>query len=134
MFAAFADLAAKAKWFAGPPEWESGEVAQDFRVGGREVNIGGPVGGPVHRFYALYQDIVADERIVFTYDMFVDDVHLSVSVTTIEFAPAGSGTKLTFTEQGAFLDGHEDPSMREERTRELLGALGDALDRMNANT
>jgi uncharacterized protein YndB with AHSA1/START domain len=134
VFAAFADPDAKAQWFSGPPEWEVGEVSQDFRVGGREVNIGGPPGGPVSKFYGLYQDIVSDERIVFTYDMFLDDTHLSVSVTTIEFAPEGAGTKLTFTEQAAFLDGHEDPSLREEGTREALNALGAVLDRMNANT
>jgi hypothetical protein len=32
-------------------------------------------------------------------------------------------------EQGAFLDGHEDPALREPGTRELPDALGAALER-----
>ena len=40
---------------------------------------------------------------------------------------AGRGTRLTFTEQGAFLDGFDDPLLREHGTRELLYALGASL-------
>ena len=39
----------------------------DFRVGGKEVNRGGPKGGPVHTFNAIYQDIVPEQRIVYSY-------------------------------------------------------------------
>ena len=53
----------------GPDEWESSDHALDFRVGGREHASGGPPGGPVHSFDARYQDIVPDQRIVYTYDM-----------------------------------------------------------------
>ena len=52
---------------------------------------------------------------------------ISVSVTTVEFAPAPSGTTLTFTEQGVFLDGGDTPAIREKGTGELLDALGAAL-------
>lgn len=45
VFKAFADPAAKALWFGGPPDWTSTETSMDFRVGGREVNAGGPPGG-----------------------------------------------------------------------------------------
>lgn len=34
---------------------------------------------------------------------------------------------MTFTEQGAFLDGYDDPAGREEGTRELLDKLGASL-------
>jgi len=127
VFNAFADPAAKARWFGGPPDWDRLESTMDFRVGGRETSRGGPKGGTVHSFDALYQDIVPNERIVFTYDLHLDDKRISVSLTTIELKPAGGGTKLTFTEQGAFLDGFDDPSVREHGTRELLDALGAAL-------
>ena len=69
VFTAFADPAAKAGWFVGPGDWEAAEFELDFRVGGREVNRGGPPGGAVHAFEARYQDIVPDRRIVFTSDM-----------------------------------------------------------------
>jgi len=113
VFAAWADPAAQARWFAGPDEWETAEFELDFRVGGRETNRGGPPGGPVHSFHGYYQDIVPDQRIIYTYDMHLDETRISVSLATVEFTPAGRGTRLIFTEQGAFLDGYDNPAPRE---------------------
>jgi len=123
VFNAFADKASKAKWFVGPPDWESGPNVFDFRVGGREVDRGGPKGGPIHTFECRYYDIVPDERIVYAYDMLMDETRISVSVTTIEFKAKDGGTHLVFTEQGAFLDGFDNPKIREEGTQELFQAL-----------
>jgi uncharacterized protein YndB with AHSA1/START domain len=47
-----------------PDAWEKGSHELDFRVGGREGLSGGPKGGPVQAFDALYQDIVPDQRIM----------------------------------------------------------------------
>lgn len=127
VFFALSNPQAKARWFAGPDDWERAAFSMDFRVGGRETNSGGPPGGPVHRFDAIYQDIVPDHRIVYSYDMHLDDKRISVSLATIVLTPEPSGTKLTFTEQGAFLDGWDRPDDRERGTRELLDALGAAL-------
>lgn len=129
VFRAFADPVAKARWFAGPDEWEKGRHTLDFRIGGRERISGGPADGPVHRFDACYQDIVPDERIVYTYDMHLDETRISVSLATIELKPAGDGTRLIFTEQAVFLDGHDDAGSRERGTRDLLDNLGAALRR-----
>jgi uncharacterized protein YndB with AHSA1/START domain len=127
VFAAFADPKLKARWFVGPSEWGQGRHELDFRVGGREISSGGPKEGPTHRFEAIYQDIVPNERIVFSYDMHLGDRRISVSLTTVEFAADGAGTTLTFTEQGVFLDGYDDAGSREHGTRELLGQLGASL-------
>lgn len=132
VFAAWSDLRAKARWFAGPDEWENSEFALDFRVGGLEMSSGGPSGGPIHRFEARYQEIVPNERIIYTYDMSVDNVRLSISLATVEFKPEGDGTRLVLTEQGAFLDGHDAPSERERGTVELLEALNAELMRVIA--
>jgi len=48
----------------------------------------------------VYFDIVQNRRIVYCYDMYVNDEKVSVSLATIEFEPAGKGTKLVLTEQG----------------------------------
>ena len=91
VFAAWADPAAKAHWFASPEDWGPDEFELDFRVDGRELNRGGPKGGPVYTYDARYQDIVPDERIVYTYSMHLDQTLLSISVATVEFraeAPA----------------------------------------------
>ncbi|WP_407344719.1 SRPBCC family protein [Pengzhenrongella phosphoraccumulans] len=132
VFAAFADPAVKGRWFAGPGDWVRPQWSMDFRVGGREVNRGGPTSGPVHELDAVFQDIVADERIVYTYDLRLDGRRISVSVVTIELWPDGVGTRLVFTEQGAYLDGLDRPEYREQGTAELLDALGVELHRAPA--
>jgi uncharacterized protein YndB with AHSA1/START domain len=127
VFAAFASLEAKSKWFGGPSEWQQGKRSMDFRVGGKEHLSGGPKGKEPHIFDAIYQDIVPDERIVYTYEMHIGETRISVSLATIEFKKAGKGTHMLFTEQGAFLDDFDKPEMREEGTKVLLDQLGKAL-------
>jgi uncharacterized protein YndB with AHSA1/START domain len=126
VFAAWADRKAKEKWFAGPGgQWQPLERQMDFRVGGSERARGQWANGRVTDFQAHYHDIVHDQRIVYSYGMHVDDKRISVSLATIEFEPSGMGTKLTLTEQGAFLDGYDDAGSREHGT----GSLMDALER-----
>jgi uncharacterized protein YndB with AHSA1/START domain len=126
VFAAWADPEAKRSWFSSPNVDEV-KHELDFRVGGREINRGGPPGGPLYTYEADYRDIVADQRIVYAYDMFMDDTRISVSVATVEFAPESGGTRLRFTEQGAFLDGLDTPAQREHGTSSLLDKLEAAL-------
>ena len=123
VFGAWANLDAKAQWMACHPEWKTVEQTLDFRVGGREVHRVGPVGGPLHIFEARYHDIVPDRRIVYAYDMYLGDRKISVSLVTIDLAPAGKKTRLTFTEQGVFLDGYDGAAEREEGTRIGLDRL-----------
>jgi uncharacterized protein YndB with AHSA1/START domain len=96
-------------------------------VGGRERSRGGPPGAPLHSFDAVYQDIVPNERIVYSYDMHLGASRISVSLATVELQPAGTGTRLVFTEQGVFLDGYDDAASREQGTRWLLDKLDEAL-------
>jgi uncharacterized protein YndB with AHSA1/START domain len=124
-FAAWADPAAKARWFTPGPG--SGHELE-FRVGGREVATGGPDGGPVMRFETLYRDIVPQQRIVYTSTLSTETDLMTVSLTTVEFTPGeDGGTRLVLTEQGAYLDGHEQPAWREEGTASQLDALAAEL-------
>jgi uncharacterized protein YndB with AHSA1/START domain len=125
VFAAWSDPEAKSRWFAGPEGTEEFEL--DFRVGGRERNRGGGPDGEMYTYDARYQDIVPDERIVYTYEMYRDETRISVSVATVELTPDAAGTRLVFTEQGAFLDGEDKPEYREQGTGSLLDALGAEL-------
>lgn len=127
VFRAWADPAAKSTWFRGPGDWTSSRYTLDFRVGGREGSTVGPKGGPVHHYDAVYQDIVENERIILSYEMRADGTRTSVSLMTVELKPEGKGTRLTFTEQGAFLDGHDSAGQREEGTGFLLDNLEAAL-------
>ena len=127
VFAAWSNPVAKAAWFVGPGEWTRTPHQLDFRIGGREGVAGGPPGGPVHRYDAVYHDIIPDQRIVTAYDMYLDDTRISVSLATVEVFPAGSGTRLVYTEQGVFLDGYDDAGSRERGTQGLLDQLAAAL-------
>lgn len=125
VFAAWADPAAKASWFTPGPGFGH---ELDFRVGGREVARGGPDGGPVMTFETLYRDIVPDQRIVYTSTMSTGTDVMTVSLTTVEFTPGGDGgTRLVLTEQGAYLDGREQPAWREQGTADHLEALAAQL-------
>ncbi len=123
VYRAFADPVAKARWFSQPEGYTITEQSMDFRVGGTEVVNGKFAKGPSVEFLALYQDIVPLERVIYSYAMKIDGNRISVSVATLEITPEGAGTKLTVTEQGAFLDGFDDPRERERGTVELLEAV-----------
>jgi uncharacterized protein YndB with AHSA1/START domain len=127
VFAAWADPEVKARWFGGPDDWERGAYALDFRVGGSEVSRGGPPGGPVHTYNAVYWDIVPDRRLVYTYEMLTDERRTSVSLTTVSLSPDGAGTLLVVSEHGAFLDGLDSPSLRQNGMGSLLDSLGRVL-------
>ena len=128
VFAAFADEKLKEKWFGAPSDgWTQTEKSMDFRIGGVEVNNGKVTNGPAIEFRATYWDIVPSERIVYSYYMTMDGKRISVSLATIELKAEGKGTRLKLTEQGAFLDGFDDPNLREKGTNDLLDALGRSL-------
>ena len=124
VFAAWADPAAKARWFSGP----EAEHDLDFRVGGREtVHRSADGSQPALSFESVYHDIVPDQRIVYSGKLFAGDQLATVSLTTVEFRSDGPGTQLVLTEQGTFLDGYEDPSWREKGTGHQLAALAAEL-------
>jgi len=123
VFAAFADPKSKAQWFVGPDNWEKSDHKLDFRVGGKESVSGGPPGGVVHYYNATIWDIVEGERIITSYEMHLNKTRISVSVGTTEIKSSGAGSKLIYTEQGAFLDGYDDAGERERGTQELFNQL-----------
>jgi len=127
VFRALTDPKAKAKWFGGGAGYTLLSREMDVRPGGREHVSGRWESGIVSTFDALYHDIVPDERIVYSYEMHLDERKISVSLATFELKSAGNGTRLVLTEQGAFLDGFDDAGSRERGSNFLLDALGKSL-------
>jgi uncharacterized protein YndB with AHSA1/START domain len=125
VFAAWADPDAKSRWFAR----DVAEHHLEFRVGGKEITRGRPGGGPLLSFESTYQDIVDGERIVYSSSLSTEEQVATVSLTTVELSPEGGGTRLVLTEQGAYLDGLEQPSWREQGTGDHLEALDAELSR-----
>jgi uncharacterized protein YndB with AHSA1/START domain len=75
-------------------------------------------------FETLYRDIVPEQRIVYTSTLSTETGLWTVSLTTVEFTPGeDGGTRLVLTEQGAYLDGQEQPAWREHGTADQLDAL-----------
>jgi uncharacterized protein YndB with AHSA1/START domain len=127
VFKALTDPAAKAKWFAGGEGYTELARHMDPRPGGREHLRGRWKNGLVSTFDAIYHDVVQDERVVYSYEMHLNDRKISVSLATFELKVAGTDTRLVMTEQGAFLDGYEDAGSRERGSNFLLDALGKSL-------
>jgi uncharacterized protein YndB with AHSA1/START domain len=128
VWTALTDPAAKSRWFgAASGQVEIIERELDARPGGRERLKGHWGGQVVSTFDATYYDVIANERLVYCYEMHLDDRKISVSVATIQLKAQGSRTRLMVTEQGAFLDGYDDAGSRERGTSELLDALGQSL-------
>ena len=141
VYRAFTDPIAKAKWFTGGDGFTLLERTMDVRSGGRERLQGrwgrgthggskddnSPSASVVTTFDAIYLDVIPNERLIYTYEMHLDDRKISVSLATIELRASGQATRVLVTEQGAFLDGYEDAGSRERGTGQLLDALGRSL-------
>jgi uncharacterized protein YndB with AHSA1/START domain len=133
VFRAFADCAAKDKWFGAGPDWTPLTREFDFRVGGREHAAGRWKTGMVSTFDCVYHDIVEpssteEGRIIYSYTMHLDERKISVSQACIELKADGQGTKLVLTEYGDYLDGYDDAGSREHGTNFLMDALGQSVE------
>ncbi len=125
---ALTDESVKQKWFGGTPgSWELLDRHMDVRVGGHERLKGRWESGVVTTFDATYHDVIPNERLIYTYEMHMDDKKISVSLATMQLKAANGKTTLMVTEQGAFLDGYDDAGSREHGTGHLLDALGASL-------
>ncbi|SOD74799.1 uncharacterized protein YndB with AHSA1/START domain [Jatrophihabitans sp. GAS493] len=124
VWAALSENDARDQWFGGGDAFDVKAKSHEFRVGGHAVEEGQWHGGPRSKFASTYTDIVELNRIVFTYDMWIDGQHLSTSLTTIAVEPDGDGTRLTYTEQGVHFDGLDTFETREEGSRGILDQLG----------
>jgi uncharacterized protein YndB with AHSA1/START domain len=121
VYKAWSDIDAKARWFVGPPgQWSLLKRTMDFRVGGKDHLSGKLPNGVSTIFDSVYHEIVPNERIVYSFDMHLDTRHITVSLSTVEFKKAGSGTRMIFTEQIVNLDDWEDEG-GEERKRGTSG-------------
>ena len=127
VFAAFAKPATKRRWFAEGFGMRVDEFSLDFRVGGRETFLITPEDGESIANETVYQDIVPNRRIICAFTMATDGKPFSASLGTFQLEPDGDGTKLTFTEQAAFLEGGDNPKQRKGGWTQLFEKLADVL-------
>lgn len=126
VFAAWGDQDAKNRWFAGadPDDPDAATMEVDFRVGGTERGtFTGQEGGPVFTYEACFRDIVPNERIVVTNHMHRDGTRIAVNLVHLQFDAEADGTRLTLTDHGVYLDGHDRADWREAGTADQLDRL-----------
>jgi uncharacterized protein YndB with AHSA1/START domain len=104
VFAAFAQLEAKRRWFGCHEGIRIVESRIDFRVGGLEHWHGWHNDQVEFTNDTVFHHIVPNERIVQSYTMTINGTPLSSSLLTLEFVPQAGGTKLVLTEHLAVLD------------------------------
>lgn len=130
VFAAWSDADSKRAWHVEGKGWEVRSYELDFREGGREsasfrfldgVKVFGEE--TVFSNETVYDEIIPNERLIFTYSMSRNGKRFSVSLATVEFKPDDGGTQLLFTEHAAFFEGADGLQMREQGWQELLGKL-----------
>lgn len=136
VFAAWSDPRAKRAWFAEGEGWDIQSYELDFREGGRETSSfrflkGEESFGEDTSFgnETVFDEIVPDERIIFTYSMSKNGIRFSISLATVEIKSADKGTRLIYTENAAFFDGADGVQMREAGWSELLQKLDEHLAR-----
>lgn len=127
VFHAWSDPEAKRSWADCHSEGDTADHVIDFRPGGSEINRMRDPNGSVFLVNTHYFDIVADERIVYAYDILANERRLSASLVSVEFRPDGNGTRMLFNEQVAFLDGYQDAGERIRGTEEGFDRLALAL-------
>lgn len=128
VFQAWADPEAKRAWSDCHADYTT-DYSLDFRPFGHESHRVVYPDGRVQQIEKVFFDIVPARRIVFAYDIQLDARRLSVSLVTVEFSAHKRGTRMVYTEQLSYLDGHEDRTQRLHGTEEGLDRLGAALTR-----
>ena len=103
----------------------------DFRVGGREhgrfVLLAKTPAEGEHVNETVFLDIAEGQRIVFAYTMALNGRIHSASLATVRFTEAGAGTRVSYTEQGAFYDKGDGVNGRKAGWTSILDALARQL-------
>lgn len=122
-FRFWSDPALKQRWNACHPDWTVLEDAFEFHVGGIEAYRWRTPEGHEQTFAARYFDIEPQRRIIYAFEMSFGGERQSVSLATVEFQPAGIGTRMLYTEQLAFLGSAE-------ARRQRIAGTGSGFDRL----
>lgn len=125
IFSAWSDPKMKVKWFRGPPDkWTELRRSIDFRPGGSEVLEGRFSGsGMVSLFEARFHLIEQDCRLVYSYDLHLDGIFHSVTLSSLMLEPEEGSTRVSYTEQIVFLDGRDGTADRQRGTELQYAAI-----------
>jgi uncharacterized protein YndB with AHSA1/START domain len=124
VFGLWADAKALERWYVpGDEGWKCQILEHDFEVGGRKHLSFGPTGEPAFEEDCRFEDIVTDERILFSMTVSSPKARLTTSMVSVEFSSIDSGTRVLMTEQIAILDGGDTSAEREKGWGEVFDRL-----------
>ena len=115
------------KWDTATENNRDAYQQHEFRVGGRKLQTFGSVDGPSFREEGRYEDIVPNQRIVYSYAVLRDEVRMTVSLQTVELVAEDEGTEFLLTEQITILDGADKAADRENGIRMWLDKFAASL-------
>jgi uncharacterized protein YndB with AHSA1/START domain len=99
VFAAWSDPEKVKRWM-GPGEGKALSVECDLRAGGRYRWVMQSPDGEIHDVSGVYREVVADEKLVFTWAWKTTPER--ESLVTVLLKPDGEGTLLTLTHEQFF--------------------------------
>jgi len=124
VFAAWVQTEALEDWCTpGDDNWSSHVRAHDFRVGGEKTITFGPTGETPYVEQSHYLDIAADRHIINSERILRGEELISVSKIILEFAGAGTGCRLSVTDQITLLTDGDSPEQRRTGWGEVLDRL-----------
>ena len=124
VFGLWADSKALERWYLpGDDGWKSQVLEHDFKVGGRKYLSFGPAGQPPYQEDCRFEDIVTNERILFSMTVSSPSERITSSMVTVEFSALDSGTRVQMTEQIAILDGGDSSEERRKGWGEVFDKL-----------
>lgn len=123
VFNAWSDAESKLSWSDCHTDAGESEFRMEFRHGGHEsYRVVLPDGLRI-AVEKVFLDIVPEQRIIFAYDIAIGGRRASASLVTVSFESRGKGTRMTYTEQLALLDGFTDIEERIRGTTEGFDRL-----------
>jgi uncharacterized protein YndB with AHSA1/START domain len=105
VFAAWSDPEKVKRWM-GPGDGKALSVECDLRAGGRYRWVMQSADGEVHDVSGVYREVIADEKLVFTWAWKTTPER--ESLVTVLLKPDGDGTLLTLTHEHFFDEAARD--------------------------
>ncbi len=98
VYQAWADPSVVKRWFGPTPEFSTPIVEVDLRIGGTyRIGMKSP-DGELYVATGVYQEIVPNEKLVFTW-RWENDSFSPETLVTVEFKKSGEHTELVFTHE-----------------------------------
>ncbi len=114
----------KSQWWR-PKAFTLIDSAENFQPGGDWMSVMEAPSGSQYRMEGRYEEIIENERIVFTHHWVKDGARGPQTLITVTFADDPEGTRLTFTQ--ALIDNEGDRNNQQNGWNEFLDMLTSEL-------